>query len=205
MSGAPDNLEVEVKFWVADLAAVRRQLAATGAAPTRPRVFERNVRYDNAWDGLARAGKLLRLRQDSAARLTYKGPPLDGDVVASEARVREELEVDLSDFDTAHRLLLRLGFEARQVYEKYREAFQIGAVEVVLDELPFGDFVELEGPEAALHPVAAALGLDWEQRILANYLYLLEEMKHAFALPFNDLTFANFAGVQVRYGDLRHG
>ena len=123
----------------------------------KARLFERNVRYDNAWDGLGRKGQLLRLRQDDGARLTFKGLPQEP--VASEARVREELEVTVSDFATADQLLRRIGFAPRQVYEKYRETWRTGDVEVVVDELPFGTFVELEGPEAALEPLAQALGL----------------------------------------------
>lgn len=46
-----------------------------------------------------------------------------------------------------------------QSYEKYRETYHWGDVEVVLDETPFGDFVELEGEnETALKAVAAAFG-----------------------------------------------
>jgi len=32
------------------------------------------------------------------------------------------------------------------MYEKYRTTFTIGSLEVVLDELPYGNFVEIEGP-----------------------------------------------------------
>ena len=195
-----DDLEVEVKFLVKDLEAVRRRLAALGATISKPRLFERNVRYDNVWDGLGRKGQLLRLRQDDDARLTFKGLPPEP--VASEARVREELEVTVSDFATMERLLERIGFMPRQIYEKYRETWQAGEVEAVLDELPFGDFVELEGPEAALQPLAAALALSWEQRILANYLALLAQLKAHHDLPFDDLTFANFADRPVSIHDV---
>jgi adenylate cyclase class 2 len=195
-----DDLEVEVKFLVEDLEAVRHRLAALGATISKPRLFERNVRYDNIWDGLGRKGHLLRLRQDDDARLTFKGlPPAP---VASEARVREELEVTVSDFATMERLLERIGFTPRQVYEKYRETWQAGDVEAVLDELPFGDFVELEGPEEALQPLAQRLGLSWERRLLANYLALLEQLKGHHDLPFADLTFANFTDRPVSIHDV---
>jgi adenylate cyclase class 2 len=199
-SVAADRLEVEVKFLVTDLAAVRRRLLAEGAVAQRPRLFERNVRYDNAWAGLARQGKLLRLRRDDGVLLTYKGAPAAP--IASEARVREELEVRLSDFETAEAILERLGFEPRQVYEKYRESFRLGEVEVVLDELPFGDFVELEGDEAGLKACAGRLGLPWDRRILENYLALMARLKAHHRLDFDDLTFSNFEELEVSAADI---
>lgn len=198
MSG--ETLEIEVKFLVDDLAAVRDRLMVLGARIHKPRVYERNVRFDDPWDGLRRQGKLLRLRQDMVARLTYKGEPQTA--VESEARVREELEVEVGDFQTTLTLLARVGFEPKQVYEKYRETFIFGRVEIVLDEMPFGDFVELEGDDASIQAAVAALGLDWNLRILADYLSLMASLKERFGLDFDDVTFENFATVDVAAIDL---
>ena len=194
------SLEIEVKFLVEDVKAVRRQLLALGATLHKPRIYERNIRFDNPWEGLQMQGKLLRLRRDTTARLTYKGEPETA--VDSEARVREELEIGVSDFQTTLDLLKRVGFEPKQVYEKYRETFTFGQVEVVLDEMPFGDFIELEGDDAAIRSTAAALNLDWERRILANYLAIMASLKERFGLGFDDLTFENFVGTDVSAKDL---
>jgi adenylate cyclase class 2 len=185
------NLEIEVKFLVPNLSEIRDRLLLSGAVSLRPRTYERNIRYDNAWDGLMRQGKLLRLRQDAKAIITYKGHP--GEDIPSEARIREELEMTVEDFDTAASILERIGFEPRQVYEKYRETYEILAVEVVLDEMPFGDFVELEGEESSIKAVAQQLRLNWDRRILTNYLNLFASLKESHHLPFKDLTFENFA------------
>ncbi|UCG22928.1 MAG: class IV adenylate cyclase [Chloroflexota bacterium] len=198
MSG--ENLEIEVKFLVDDLSATRDRLLALGARIHKPRVYERNIRFDSPWDGLLSQGKLLRLRQDTAARLTYKGEPQTA--VESEAMVREELEVQVGDFQSTQALLERVGFEPKQVYEKYRETFTFGGVEVVLDEMPFGNFVELEGENASIRAAAAALELDWDLRILDNYLALMAGLKERFGLDFDDLTFENFATVEVGAIDL---
>lgn len=206
MGNSPKNLEVEVKFWLDDLPAFRERLINAGIPSRHPRTYERNIRFDNAWDGLARRGQLLRLRQDARARLTFKSiPPQPAN---AEAKVREEIEVEVSDFDQVHTILERIGFLPRQVYEKYRETFvspgsaesdgvEIGSVEIVLDEMPFGNFVELEGEESALKAVANQIGLNWEKRILDNYLTLMLRLKTQHALPFDDVTFANFAGLNI--------
>jgi len=194
------NLEVEVKFLVPDLVALRATLLSAGGHLHKPRVFERNVRFDTADDALLRRGELLRLRQDTAVTLTFKGIPAEPS--RSEAKVREEFEIKLDDFDTAARILGRLGYQPKQVYEKYRETFRLGQIEVVLDELPFGNFVELEGDEAAIKAAAAALGLDWHRRITTNYLALMALLKAQYGLPFDDLTFANFETVTVSVTDV---
>ena len=185
-----DQLEVEVKFLVANLPAIRNRVIEAGAKLSRERVWERNVRFDTANDDLLRRGELLRLRKDKNAIITFKG--VSPEDVHSEAKVREELEITVDDFDTAAAIFRRLGFSAKQTYEKYRETFAFGEVEIVLDELPFGYFVELEGTEPAIKQAAAALNLDWQKRLVTNYLALLELVKEHYKLPFNDLTFANF-------------
>jgi adenylate cyclase, class 2 len=195
-----NNLEVEVKFYIPDLTAVRERLLADGGQLSRARVYERNVRFDTLEESLLQKYQLLRLRQDSRVRLTFKGTPQQPTL--SEAKVREELEIEVSDFDTAALIIQRLGFLPLQVYEKYRETFSLGSVEVVLDELPFGNFVELEGEESAIRTAAAQLGLDWQKRILENYLALMGRLRAHPNLPFIDLTFANFKELSVSVADV---
>ena len=196
-----DRLEIEVKFLVENLATIRRRLERAGGLLSKPRTYERNIRFDTPWQSLMLQGKLLRLRQDTVARITFKGEP--DETHLSEVRIREEIEMEVEDFDTAVAILEKVGFEPQQVYEKYRETFQLDLVEVVLDEMPFGHFVELEGSEQAIKSAADKLGLDWEKRILTNYLALMADLKKASNLPFDDLTFENFAGLQATMSDLQ--
>ncbi len=199
-AGPADSLEVEVKFLVTELPALRRRLLAVGARPAHPRVFERNERFETADAALLQRGELLRLRQDAGVRLTFKGPSAED--ASSEVKVREEIEVAVADFDTMSAILQRLGFAPVQTYEKYRETFHLHDLEVVLDEMPYGDFIELEGPESSIRAAADQLGLDWSERITTNYLALMAHMKAAYSLTFDDLTFANFADVDARVAAL---
>lgn len=190
-----DNLEVEVKFIVPALEELRGRLLAAGATQKRARQLERNVRYDTPQEELRHQEQLLRLRQDDRIRLTFKSAALEQP--GSEAKVREELEVTVSDFERMEGILRRLGFLPCQVYEKYRETFVLHGVEVVLDEMPFGDFIELEGEEASIRAVASELDLSWKERILDNYLNLMARVKRHYQLPFDDVTFANFRGRNI--------
>lgn len=200
MTKQDQNLEVEVKFPAPDLRALRERLLALGATVTAPRILERNVVFDNDRRGLRQHEQILRLRRDTRVRLTFKGLPQEERL--SDARVREELELEVSDFETMVLILKRLGFSAVQVYEKYRESFSLDGVGIVLDELPFGSFVELEGDDDAIRDLALRLGLDWERRVLDSYIALMAILKEHHQLPFDDLTFANFPEQQPSIIDM---
>lgn len=200
MSAQPTNLEVEVKFLLANLPDMRHKLLAAGAVLKKERVYERNIRFDTPDEALLQKWELLRLRQDTAVRITFKGPAIED--LTSEVKVREELELTVDDFDTAVTIFTRLGYHPIQVYEKYRETFQLGGVEIVFDEMPYGDFMELEGSESEIKTTAVAIGLDWDKRVLGNYLGLMAELKAFHSLPFDDLTFENFQDTAVSIADI---
>jgi adenylate cyclase class 2 len=186
--------ELEVKFYIPDLAVIRARLGDLGARRTQPRVHETNLRFDTPDGELTRSFRVLRLRQDARARITYKGPGSEQDGV----RARLELEFRVSDFEAARRVLAELGYEVSVMYEKYRAAYALQDVEVTLDEMPYGNFVEIEGPDgASIRRVAEALQLDWEARILESYLTLFDHLREAMGLEFQHLSFANFEGIMV--------
>ena len=194
------QLEVEVKFLVADLVGFRERLTDAGGSLKKERVFERNIRFDTPDNALLKKGELLRLRQDASVRVTFKGEVAED--LVSEAKVREELEVSVNNFDTTAKIFERLGFAPVQIYEKYRETFTLADIEIVLDEMPFGNFVELEGEETAIKTMSAELGLDWRKRINNNYLGLMADLKRFHQLDFDDLTFANFEGCEISIADI---
>ena len=186
--------ELEVKFYLSDLSALRGNLEAAGAQLFKPRVHEINLRFDTPSGDLARGYRVLRLRQDSEARLTYKGP---GELVDG-VRSRQELEFTVSDFETARHFLEALGYEVSVMYEKYRATYTLEGVLVTLDEMPYGNFAEIEGPDgASIRKTAEALGLDWERRILDSYIMLFDRLRERLGLPFRDLSFTNFKELTV--------
>jgi len=198
---AVDNgLEVEVKFLLKDLTAVRERIIHAGARLTKPRVHERNVRFDTADNALLARWELLRLREDTAVTLTFKRPSAAD--ATSEAKVREETEVHVDDARSMALILEHLGFQPQQMYEKYRETFHLDGVDLVLDELPYGTFLELEGGEEKIRSMAARLNLDWGQRILANYLGIMALLQEHANLPFRDVSFANFENSSVSAWDI---
>ncbi len=188
-----EPIEIEVKFAVADIVSMRQQILDTGAV-SRGRHFEINVRFDDAAGHLGRQQCLLRLRRDDKTTLTFKSQPADRD---RQFKIHRELEVQVSDFDTMEQILASLGLERRQVYEKWRETFRLGQTDLCLDQMPFGDFLEIEGSKAAIRQAASRLELDWSRRILKNYLEMFSILQTHLKLPFTDITFENFTNVPL--------
>jgi adenylate cyclase class 2 len=210
--------EIEAKFYVRDLDRIATRLHELKARLIQPRLLESNLRFDLPDSRLRSEGRVLRLRKDSEARLTYK------DSGKSEEGVlhRTEIEFTVEDFEKAKLFLEALGYQKLFEYEKYRTTYSLdsGSVAVapwrhllpetqklasgfhschiMLDELPYGNFVEIEGePVAAIQGVAEKFGLDWSTSIPTSYSVLFERVQKTLRLDFSDLTFANFEGIRV--------
>jgi len=179
--------EIEAKFYLRHLAGVRQSLLGLGARLQAPRLLEKNLRFDTPDKSLTQTGTVLRLRQDRTVHLTYKVP-------GPSPEVRQEIEFEVDNFGAARAFLEALGFESILYYEKYREVFSLELVDVMLDELPFGCFVEIEGHALSdIVETARRLALDWERRIPDSYPALFERLRTSLNLPFKDVTFANFS------------
>jgi adenylate cyclase class 2 len=181
--------ETEVKIPVADLGAVRDRLVAAAATCVRRSERETNVLFDRADGRLKAAGSALRVRRYGGRWvLTYKGPS----TYRGGVREREELELEVADGDTLAAIFAHLGLEPDLRYEKDREVWRLGPVEVVLDHTPLGDFVEIEGRAEEIGPAALALGLDPSDAVRGSYVRLWERRRSEhpeLGLP-RDMVFA---------------
>lgn len=188
------NEEIEVKFVLDDLAAMRQRVVDMGAALKTPRTYENNISYDTAEGWLRQTGRLLRLRRDRRNVLTYKEPLPNED---ADFKVRREFEVEVSDFAQARSIVERLGFAASMRYEKYRETFTYEDAEIILDELPVGNFMEIEATREQIRAITATLGIDFATRLRASYGDILEAVCTTYDLPLSDMTFDNFRHLSV--------
>ena len=113
--------EIEAKFYVRDLKMIEARLQKLEARLIQPRLLETNIRFDLPDGRLSSEGRVLRLRQDSKVRLTYK------DSGHSEAGVinRTEIEFTVEDFEKAKLLLEALGYRKLLAYEKYRTTYVV--------------------------------------------------------------------------------
>ena len=201
--------ETEIKLKVPDRTAVLRRLRKLRARPVGSgsgRVHEMNVIFDSPQGALAKRGQLLRVRivtpepaRKASLRLspkkplrqrivlTFKQPALADDANSAPAparhKVRQELELEVSDAGTLGRIFEGLGMHGWFRYEKYRTTFRLPlssrwakGLLIELDETPIGTFLELEGPPAAIDRAAQELGYTRRDYNLQSYLAL--HMEH---------------------------
>ncbi len=190
--------ETEVKFCVFNLSQIEVSLRELKAHLFAPRTFEVNLRFDTSNGDLQREGRVLRLRKDDLARLTYK----DNSQQIAGALSRREIEFVVDDFDSAKQFIEALGYEVAFIYEKYRMTFEYKGTHIMLDELPYESFVEIEGEVEILRPIAEQLHLDWDKAIPASYHILFERLCQSRGLMFRDLTFESFKGIKVSLTDM---
>ena len=177
--------EIEKKYRIekAEAAKLRERLRAAGAE-ARGEEFEENTLY--AGPGLEQGNRVLRLRRvEGRAIFTFKES-----IGSSGIRRRREDETAVEDADALAAILDALGYTPAVVYEKRRETWLVSGVEVVLDELPFGLFVEIEGEDDSILEAERLLEIDGATEETKSYpqLTLLHGTKKG------SMTEARFAG-----------
>ncbi len=169
-------MEIEVKFRV-DFERMRRRIESIGASFLREEIQE-DVYFSVPLPELLRVRRISNLGR---AFLTYKR-------IVDPRRNEEfdELEVEVSDFDTTVEILKRLGYEEDVVVRKRRLVYRLGDVTFELSEVEgLGGFLDIEvisddveGAKRMIWEVAEKLGLtedDVEPRLYQELIR--EKMK----------------------------
>jgi adenylate cyclase class 2 len=195
--------ETEIKLKINDVKAFQRMLKRLGARPALKgtgRVREENLLFDTPDGRLAKDGQLLRVRTEAldlggkkgghgAQRtlLTFKRPiqettNREAAALRRDYKVREELELEVTDGAVLGQIFAGLGMSGWFRYEKYRTTYKLPGSKawaknllIEMDETPIGTYVELEGPVQAIDRAAIELGFSKRDYILKNYLLLYVE------------------------------
>ena len=192
--------EIEAKFHVQNLRKIELRLLELKAQLIQPRVHEVNLRFDRPDGELRNSFRVLRLRQDDIARFTFKGPSVekDGGILS-----RQEIEFEVGNFESAKQFLEAIGFQVVVFYEKFRTTYEFNNTHIMLDELPYGSFIEIEGENAeTIHSIANMLGLNWDAMIKAGYHALFERVAGKYGLDVSKLSFENLEGVTIKTTDM---
>ena len=122
---------------------------------------------------LERPGCALRLRRvNGRAILTFKQRRPSRSAI----KYQQEHEVPVSDAEAMAAILAELNFRPGLVYEKRRTRWQVGSAKVVIDELPFGLFMEIEASVKEIKRVEKLLGADKFPAVMETYPSLTREL-----------------------------
>ncbi len=134
-------IEIEKKYRLtsAQYAAVLTSLDEIGAVFDRED-FEENILFGGGI--LNEIPAVLRLRKVAdKTLLTFKQRIVNN--LAIKQQIEHETEV--SNREAIEQIIESLGYKPRVIYEKRRKTYHFKNAEIVLDELPFGLFMEIEG------------------------------------------------------------
>jgi len=99
----------------------------------------------------------LRVRKiNQKTILTYKKH------IKNELGVKQhtEFETEVAESEAIEHIIRALGFQMGMVYEKRRQTWHLQNVEICLDELPFGLFMEIEGKLSEIGLIEMMLELE---------------------------------------------
>jgi len=159
------SIETERKYHLSQkrLEEITSRLVSLGAEFNKE-VFE--VNYQHRGGQMDERGATLRLRKiGDFTVLTYK-EKVKGD---AGTKHKIEHETTVSDVEATEGIIERLGYKLTAVYEKRRKYWHFGVVEVVLDELPFGLYMEIEGTVGDIEKAEKLLGLKEAEREPRGY------------------------------------
>jgi adenylate cyclase class 2 len=169
--------EIEIKLPIPDVDRARQKLNEINARIKQDRHFEDNSVMDTPDEKIRQSGCLFRVRivkpvDDETCRrapaiLTFKGQTIIKDGLKN----REEIECTIDPPENFIRVLERLGYVLKFRYQKYRTVYGFNEkqIHICIDELPIGNFFELEGPPDEIHDVAEKLGYTREDYITDSY------------------------------------
>lgn len=132
--------------------------------------FEENTLFGGGFLNFKSAA--LRVRKtERKTILTYKQRE------PSESAVKRQIEceTEIGDAETMTEIFKNLGYRPALVYEKRRQTWQLKNVEVVLDELPFGLFMEIEGEHHDILAAEQLLEIENVPAVLETYPLLTQQ------------------------------
>jgi adenylate cyclase, class 2 len=177
--------EIEIKFRVSDLRALRRKLSAAGFRLVTRRTHEMNTLYDLPGEVLRSRNELLRLRKYGPTwTLTHKSGSK-----RERHSSRIELESGVADGKQMDAILCALGYAPSFRYEKFRAEWTDGKGQIVTDETPIGNFCEIEGPSRWIDGTAKKLQVSRADYITKNYATLFLEWRCETKSAAQEMTF----------------
>jgi len=168
-----NNKEIEVKFEIKNVQDIKNKLIKIGGE-IGEKVFQRTIKLDTPNEDLMKRGVFLRVRKEDYDVMTVKIKNKED----KELFERDEFEIKIENADKAAQMLKIVGFSFERILEKYRETciFKNKSVIVVIDKLPFGDYIEIECEnKKEIEDMISNLGLLSEKRIVGTYWDLLKE------------------------------
>ena len=173
--------EVELKFPLVDPPKFEEKLVKYGAEFIKTEM-QKDHYLQHPCKDFGISDEALRIRvADSKIFLGYKGPK-----ISYEMKIRKEIEVEVSDFDSILKILNSLGFINVVTIRKLRKIYKYSDCKIAIDIVDgLGSYVEIETLVDSIDKkhkvmrkvkdISQSLGLDIKNSIIKSYLELYAE------------------------------
>lgn len=154
--------EYEATFINIDKDKIRKKLKEIGAVLNKPEFLMKRCTF-NLPEGHHKKGAWARVRDEQdKITMSFK---IVNDGGTGNIDEQKEICLKIDNFDNAVEFLKMLGCKEKAYQESKREIWQIGNVEICLDEWPFLEpFVEIEGTlEKEVKEVSEELDFDYSK------------------------------------------
>ena len=178
-------IEQEVKFEVPNIKNILKKLKEIGATEIATD-FQRAIRFETENDDLLSKGMFLRVRSGHGDVITLKRKISEDN---ADFKEREEIETKVEDLAKMRKIINYLGFTKEFIFEKYRSNWKYKGAEISVDELPFGNYLEIESTPELINEIAKDLELDNKYRKALTYWDLFEKYKKANNLTGDNIVF----------------
>ncbi len=178
-----NNKEIEIKFKI-DKPDFIRKILRNRKAKFVGKAFEKTLRFDSPDKILEKKNQFLRIRTGFRNVITFKRK-----IENKQFKEREEIELEIASPQQMKLILENLGFIRILIMEKYREKWRLSNAEIVIDKLPMGTFVEIEGEEKTIKEIVRILGLNFKDRIIKSYWDLWKEFSKKEGIKNENITF----------------
>jgi len=166
----PIEIEKKYRLTKSQRRAVEQRMRELSLVPGELE-HEENTIYRGGM--LERPGCALRLRRvNGRAKLTFK----ERRPGKSAIKYQDENEVAVADADAMAAILGSLNLRPGLVYEKRRTRWQVGKAKVVIDELPFGLFMEIEASVKEIKRVEKLIGAESLPPVMETYPSLTRQL-----------------------------
>lgn len=158
--------EIEAKFINIDKAALEEKLVSLGAEKQGDYNYRRKI-YDFTDGRLDKIHAWIRLRdEENKITISYK-QRFDDEADTLREGGTKEIELTVSDFETAEQLLATLGLVELMYKENKRTRYILDGVEIDIDTWPLiPPYVEIEGKSwESVQATAEKLGFVWSEHL----------------------------------------
>jgi adenylate cyclase class 2 len=168
--------EIEIKFKLENKENINKKLEELGGQKKKPYT---QTAYGFFSDDSVKKGIFPRIRIEAGIPiLTVK---VKNNKKKTNYFERNEYSLKISNFKTGIKILKILGFDKIRRFTKVRTqwVFRRRPIEVCVDKLYFGRFLELEASKKEIEKMIKSLGFQRRKRISKAYLAIEEEYKKA--------------------------